>query len=227
MIGILGGTFDPIHFGHLRPALDCLQALGLDEVRFIPLSIAVHRPQPRASPEMRLAMLETAIVDQSGLVADARELERSGGSYSYDTLMTLRSEVGAGCPICLLIGTDAFAGFMSWYRPLEILELAHLVVMVRPGEGSVRDQALRSLSIERGCDSTDTLAMAPGGRILFQEVTQLDISSTRVRELIRLGLSPRYLLPDAVLALIERAGLYKCAASTGEVADLEILDSDS
>ncbi len=117
MIGILGGTFDPIHFGHLRPALDCLQGLGLAEVRFIPLNVAVHRPQPLAAPAMRLAMLEAAVRGQPGFVVDTRELERPGGSFSYDTLVSVRAEVGAEIPLCLLVGGDAFAGFLSWHRP--------------------------------------------------------------------------------------------------------------
>jgi nicotinate-nucleotide adenylyltransferase len=209
MIGILGGTFDPIHFGHLRPALDCLQGLGLDEVRFIPLNIAVHRPQPLASATQRLRMLELAVADQPGFVVDRRELERSGRSFSHDTLLSLRAERGAEVPLCLLVGADAFAGFLAWHKPLEILELAHLVVMCRPGHGPVADPLLRKLFLEHGCDETASLVNAPGGRILYQEVTQVAISSTGIRQLIARGLSPRYLLPDAVLALIERECIYR------------------
>lgn len=215
MIGVLGGTFDPIHYGHLRPALDCLQALGLEQVRLVPLGVAVHRPQPAAPPRLRLAMLEAAIAGQPGLAADPRELDRAGGSYSYDTLASLRAELGPRRPLCLLMGSDAFAGFLDWHRPLEILGLAHLVVMARPAalpDGtSVRGLAPgpRALLEGRGCERPADLAAAPGGRILRQPVTALDISSTRIRGLIRQGLSPRYLLPDPVLDLIEGSGLYR------------------
>ncbi|MBK1718044.1 nicotinate-nucleotide adenylyltransferase [Thiocystis violacea] len=209
MIGLLGGTFDPIHFGHLRPALDCLQGLGLDHVRFIPLNVAVHRPRPMASSALRLAMLEAAVADQPGFVVDRRELNRGGGSYTFDTLTSLRSEFGVDRPFCLLIGGDAFAGFLDWYRPLEILELAHIVVMRRPGHDPVASPELRQLYLEHACDDPGSLARRPGGRILFQSVTQMDISATRIRELARLGLSPRYLLPEAVLGMIEREGLYR------------------
>ena len=209
MIGVLGGTFDPVHFGHLRPALDCLQGLGLDEVRFIPLNVAVHRPQPLAAAAMRLTMLEAALGGQPDFVLDRRELERPGGSFSYDTLVSLRAEVGVDEPLYLLVGADAFAGFLSWYRPLEILELAHLVVMRRPGHGSVADPFLRNFYLEYGCDEPASLAERPGGRILYQDVTQVSISSTRIRQLIARGLSPRYLLPEAVLAIIKREGLYR------------------
>jgi len=209
MIGIFGGTFDPIHVGHLRPALDCLQLLGLAEVRFVPLNVAVHRAQPKASSQLRLAMLEAAIADQPGFVADARELARPGGSYSYDTLRSLRAELGANRPLCLLIGADAFAGFLDWHRPLDILELAHLVVMQRPGHGAMPDLALRALYLDRGCDGPADLMVAPGGRILFQSVTQMDVSSSLVRQLIADGRSPRYLLPESVIELIERERLYR------------------
>ena len=209
MIGIFGGTFDPIHVGHLRPALDCLQLLGLAEVRFIPLKVAVHRAQPAASPALRLAMLEAAIAGQTGFVADARELARPGGSYSYDTLLSLRAELGQERPLCLLIGADAFGGFLHWYRPLDILGLAHLVVMQRPGQVPAPDPAVRALYRERGCDAAAELAAVPGGRILFQTVTQMDVSSSLVRELIAAGRSPRYLLPEPVIAIIERERLYR------------------
>ncbi|MTW20752.1 nicotinate-nucleotide adenylyltransferase [Allochromatium palmeri] len=208
MIGLLGGTFDPIHYGHLRAALDCLQALALDQVRFIPLRIAVHRPQPQASTEQRLAMLEAALADAPGFVLDRRELHRDGPSYTLDTLRSLRAEFGTERPLCLLVGADAYGGFLDWHRPLEILELAHLVVMRRPGHDPVASPALRQLYLERVCENARCLAERPGGRILFQTLTQLDISSTRLRELIALGRRPRYLLPDAVLDYIERERLY-------------------
>ncbi len=209
MIGVLGGTFDPIHFGHLRPALDCLQSLGLDEVRFIPLKVAVHRAQPRAAAHPRLGMVQAAIAGAPGLVADGRELARDGASYSYDTLRSVRREIGPTKPICLLVGADAFNGFLSWHRPADILTLAHLVVMQRPGAPEPDDPVLRDWVTERGCNDTAELRRLPGGRILHKRVTQLGISSSRIRALIADGRSARYLLPDPVLDIIERDGLYR------------------
>lgn len=209
MIGVLGGTFDPVHFGHLRPALDCLQGLALDEVRLIPLRVAVHRPQPVASAALRLAMLEAAIADQPGLVADPRELERSGQSFTYHTLLHLRSELGESCPLCLLVGSDAFAGFLDWHRPLDILDLAHLVVMRRPGVPQQTGSGLEDLLRRHLREDPAALRGAPAGRVLFQTVTQMDISSTRIRQLIAARQSPRFLLPDAVLAICEHEGLYR------------------
>ncbi len=209
MIGVLGGTFDPIHFGHLRAALDCLQGLGLDQIRFVPLKRPVHRPHPATGALLRLEMLRAAIAGQEGFVADAREIERSGDSYTYDTLASLREEIGERVPLCLLIGDDAFAGFLDWHRPLDILGLAHLVVMRRPGHDSGAGEAIGALVSARACDRREDLAGAPAGRILFHDVTQLEISSTRLRSLIAGGRSPRYLVPDGVLAVIERERLYQ------------------
>jgi nicotinate-nucleotide adenylyltransferase len=211
MIGVYGGTFDPVHIGHLRPALDCLQTLGLAELRLIPLKVAVHRSQPEAPASLRLAMLRAAVAGEPRMIVDPRELERPGSSYSVDTLRSLRGDLGEGMPICLLMGLDAFAGFLDWHEPEAILELAHLVVMRRPkpGQGEDLSPGLRRLYGERACDGRDALEAAPAGRILMQQVTQLDIASTRIRALIRAGLSARYLVPDPVLAIIERAGLYR------------------
>lgn len=209
MIGIFGGTFDPVHFGHLRPALDCLQGLGLEQVRFIPLNVAVHRPQPLASPRLRRAMLEAATGPEPGFVVDTRELARAGGSYTHDTLCSLRSDFGTERSLCLLIGADAYAGFLDWYRPLDILALAHLVVMHRPDHHPAPDARLRTLYHKHGSDHVAELKSAPGGRILFQNVTQIAVSATQVRKLVAHGASPRYLLPEAVLDVIEREALYR------------------
>lgn len=209
MIGVFGGTFDPIHYGHLRPALDILQDLALREIRFVPLSTAVHRAQPEATGAQRLAMVRAAVVGQPGFVADDRELKRTGGSYSYDTLASLRLDVGPDVPICLLTGTDAFGEFMTWYRREEILNLAHLVVMRRPDARDPQESELRGWMERRLASSPDDLARASGGRILFRDVSQLEISATAIRSLIARGMSPRFLLPDKVLALIEREGLYR------------------
>jgi nicotinate-nucleotide adenylyltransferase len=207
MIGILGGTFDPIHYGHLRTALDVMQSLQLAEVRFIPLRNPPHRDQPFTPAEHRLAMVEAAIADQPGFRIDARELEREGTTYTIDTLHSLREELG-DIPICLLLGTDAFLSLPGWHRPQEILELAHLVVMQRPGETEPHSAPLDKLMEGRHADSTDELNASPGGRTLFQTVIQLEISATAIREMVRGGNSPRYLLPGPVLEIIDQQKLY-------------------
>ncbi|MCF7983487.1 MAG: nicotinate-nucleotide adenylyltransferase [Thiohalocapsa sp.] len=217
MIGLFGGTFDPIHFGHLRVGLDVQQALGLEELRFLPLNVAVHREQPAAGGALRREMVRVAIAGQPGFRLDDRELSRSGHSYTVDTLASLREELGREMPLCLLVGGDAFNSFLDWHRPRDILSMAHLVVMQRPGaQTHHRDPALRDEVQARRCGHMAELELAPAGRIWFQDVTQLEISSTRIRRMLAAGRSPRFLLPDAVLDLARREDCYagrQCADS--------------
>jgi nicotinate-nucleotide adenylyltransferase len=208
MIGLFGGTFDPVHSGHLRAALDVVQQLQLAELRLLPLAAAVHRRQPVASASQRLAMLEVAIRDEPRLIADDRELARGGPSYTVETLESFRSEIGADAPLCLLVGADAFGAIGDWHRPLDILALAHLVVMQRPGVITARDPWLRDQVDQRRVDDPAALRSCGSGRIYFAPVTQLDISATRIRRLLANGQSPRYLLPDSVLALAAGDGCY-------------------
>ncbi|RMD80271.1 MAG: nicotinate-nucleotide adenylyltransferase [Gammaproteobacteria bacterium] len=209
LIGILGGTFDPIHFGHLRPALDLLQRLPLREVRFLPCRLPPHREPPVAGPDHRLAMLELALAGEPGLRVDTRELEREGPSYMVDTLLDLRRELGGAQPLALILGMDAFRGLPTWHRWQEILGLCHLVVTRRPGwEGPLEGEAAR-LARTRAVEDPAALERRPAGSILFQAVTRLDISASRIRSLLAGGHSPRYLLPAAVLDYIQRHGLYR------------------
>jgi len=209
MIGIFGGTFDPIHFGHLRSALEMLQDLLLQEIRFIPIRTAVHRTQPVATAAQRLAMMQAAVEGQPGFIVDPRELQRTGSSYSYDTLVSLRVEFGLRLPICLLMGLDAFVELPTWHRWEDIAGMAHLVAMRRPGADEVTDPELRRWIEPRLATNPAALAQIPGGLILFRDVTQLDISATAIRSQVVQGLSPRFLLPASVLAFIEREGLYR------------------
>jgi nicotinate-nucleotide adenylyltransferase len=219
MIGIFGGTFDPIHFGHLRAALEIREALGLRELRLLPLNQAVHRAQPLADGALRLAMVRAAVDGEPGMVADDRELRRPGGSYSVDTLTEVRAEVGPDEPLCLLVGGDAFNTFFEWHRPRDILELAHLAVMRRPGSPLPRDPRLREALEHRQAQAPEDLHAVPAGRIWLQAVTQLDISSTRIRRAIGVGKSARFLLPDAVLDMATAAGCYAGAGDAAGRAD--------
>lgn len=219
MIGVFGGTFDPIHYGHLRAALDVHQALALRELRFLPLNVAVHRQQPLASAAQRRMMVAAAVAGEPGFRVDDRELTRAGRSYSVDTLISLRAELGDTRPICLLVGGDAFNGFFDWHRPHDILALAHLVVMQRPGASIPRDPRLRAEVERRRATRRHELEQAAAGRIWFESVTQLDISSTGIRRLFVQGRSPRFLLPDAVIAIARQSGCY--ASPTAPVAHAE------
>jgi nicotinate-nucleotide adenylyltransferase len=210
-VGVFGGTFDPIHFGHLRPALELYEQLGLQRVHIIPCAVPPHRPQPHASAEQRLAMLELALTGQPELVIDTRELERSGPSYMADTLASLREEVGE-TPLCLLLGVDAFLGLPGWKRWEQLLELAHIVVAHRPGwqlQQENMPQALRQALSSRWLESASQLRECPAGRVWLQGVTQLAISATDIRERIAAGYSANYLLPATVWQYIQQQGLYR------------------
>lgn len=206
-VGVFGGTFDPIHYGHLRSAYELLQDLALGEVRFMPCGIPPHRHQPIADGALRLAMVRAAVADQPGFVVDDRELHRAGPSYSVDTLAALREEM-PDRPLCLLLGMDAFLGLPKWHRWREILQLAHVVVAHRPGWRAPDMGALGDLLAERATARVDDLHRAAGGAIHVHAVTQLEISSTEVRALIRAGRDPRYLMPDAVGRIITASGCY-------------------
>lgn len=208
MIGIFGGTFDPVHFGHLRPALEVQQALGLKEVRFIPAGHPPHRDQPHATPTQRLAMLRAAIDEQPGFMVDEREVCRPGPSYMVDTLASLRSELGPE-PLCLILGYDAFLGLASWYQWQRLIDLAHLVVTHRPGWNHDNLAGELQNLVQRHAMPAAKLADAPAAGLTFVEVTQLDISATRIREQIRTGQDIRYLLPESVYQIIHEQKLYR------------------
>lgn len=207
LLAVFGGTFDPVHFGHLRPALEVAEILGLDQVRLVPARVPPHRGDPGTSSEHRLAMLERALAGQDRLVVDRRELDREGPSYSVDTLASLRAEFPDHA-LALVVGEDAFASLSSWHRWSELTELGHLVVMTRPGAQRVLDAALEDLSARCRVPDAATLRRSPAGGLLVADVTPLDISASGIRQLLAAGRDPRWLLPDAVLDYIREHGLY-------------------
>lgn len=208
MIGVYGGTFNPIHFGHLRTALEVKEALKLDEVRLLPSRQPPHRESPEVSAEQRLKMLQLAIEGESSFRIDTREIKREGPSYMVDTLLSIRKEM-PDTPLCLILGIDAFQGLPAWHRWRELWDLAHLIVMQRPGYSPEVGEKLSSYLKERQVSDSSQLTQARAGFIFFQEVSQLDISASRIRKMIRQGKSPRYLLPDSVYRMIRQEGWYQ------------------
>lgn len=206
-IGILGGTFNPVHIGHLRAALEVAEYMGLDELRLIPSARPPHRQAPLVSAEQRLAMVELAVTGEAQLRVDDRELQRDKPSFTYDTLESVRGELAVEDQLFLLLGWDAFCGLPSWYRWQELLEFCHILVLQRPDADSEPSEALRDLLAARS--ENDPLSLAgPGGQISFIWQTPLAVSATQVRQLLAQGRSVRYLVPDAVLAYIQAQGLY-------------------
>jgi nicotinate-nucleotide adenylyltransferase len=173
-IGIFGGTFDPIHFGHLRTAFELLEALRLSEMRFMPAGNPPHREATFASPEQRLAMVQAATQGQPGFTVDDREIRREGRSYSVDTMRTLRADF-PDRSLCLVIGMDAFLGLPKWHQWRELLELAHLVVAHRPGWRAPSMGPLGELLVDRGTGRIGDLHESRAGCIYIHAVTQLEI----------------------------------------------------
>ncbi len=192
-LAIFGGTFDPVHLGHLSVAWEASELLDAD-VRLMPASVPPHRPAPTASAAQRVAMLRAALQGQSRLTLDTRELEREGPSYTIDTLLELRAEQGDR-PLVLLIGADAFAGLPSWHRWRELFDLAHIGVLSRPGVEAVLPDELQREIADRRVDEAAAWRHASAGKVIQLEVTPLEISATRIRELLASGREPRYLLP--------------------------------
>jgi nicotinate-nucleotide adenylyltransferase len=207
-VGIFGGTFDPIHYGHLRTAFELKQVLQCREVRFVPSRRPPHRDAIAADPDLRLKMVTAAIAGQHGFEVDDREFRREGPSFTVDTLASLRAELG-DTPLALIIGMDAFIGLPTWHRWEQLLELAHIVVAQRPGWKAPDIGVLGELIEQRGTLKIDDLHAVPCGRVHIHAVTQLEIASREIRELIAAGRDPRFLMPDAVRDIIIKSACYR------------------
>ncbi len=206
-MGVFGGTFDPIHYGHLRTAYELLEILRLPEMRFMPAGSPPHRSGTFADNAQRLAMVRAAVAGQPGFTVDDREIRKAGLSYTVETLTDLRAEYSAR-PLCLIVGMDAFLGLPKWHRWRDLLTLAHLVVAHRPGWNAPTQGPLGELLVDHGTGTVRDLHDHLAGRIYIHEVTQLEISSTDVRALISAGRDPRYLMPEGVRNIILESGCY-------------------
>ena len=206
-IGIFGGTFDPIHYGHLRTAFELLHTLRLTEVRFMPTGSPPHRHAPYANPELRLAMVRAAVADEKAFVVDDREVRRTGVSYSIDTFTELRAELPQRS-LCLILGMDAFLGLPDWHRWRELFELTHIVVAHRPGWKAPTMGPLGEVMVDRGTGSIRDLHDQRAGRIYIHAGTQLEISSTDLRQVFTSGEDPRYLVPEEVRQIIRETECY-------------------
>lgn len=212
-IGILGGTFDPIHCGHLRLALEALEQCNLRQVRFIPNGAPPHRSPPLATPQQRLEMVRLALHDTPGLTLDEREIYRAGPCYTVHTLESLREELGVEQPLCLLLGSDAFLKLATWQHWMRLFELAHIVVIQRPGlplgnamltvDVQLRDQYYARLAPAPLC-----MHEQPAGAIVVLDMPLLEISATDLRQRMADGRALRHLLPDSVNGYIHTHRLY-------------------
>lgn len=211
-LGLFGGTFDPVHFGHLRLAEESIGHLGLGGVRWIPAGQPPHRGAPQVTAAQRLEMVRRSTAGNEQFSVDASEVEAAAPSYTVHTLERLRRELGSTQSLVLLVGADAFAGLASWHRWADIFSLAHVAVSHRPGfpveTGSLPHELASQFNARRLSDA-GRLKDAPAGGIVTFAMTQLAISATQIRKLLANGLSARYLLPDSVLDYIQTHSLYR------------------
>jgi nicotinate-nucleotide adenylyltransferase len=205
MIGIYGGTFNPIHYGHLRTALEVQTALGLQEIRFIPCYQPALKTMPFIAAEQRLDMLDLAIKNEKKFICDPCELERKGTSYMVETLASLRKKFPKHS-LLLLIGMDTFEALPCWFRWQTLFNYAHVVVMTRPPH---QPNPLMNFFKTRMTENVSDLKQNIAGRLYFQPVTPLTISSTQIRKLCSQGLSPRFLMPDNVINYLYQHKLYR------------------
>jgi nicotinate-nucleotide adenylyltransferase len=214
---LLGGTFDPVHDGHLGLADDVRRGLALPEIRLVPAGDPPHRGGPAAPAEDRLAMLRLAVEGRPGLVVDEREVARDGKSYTVLTLKEVRREIG-GRPLLLVVGADSFLSLPTWHRWREIFALAHVVVAARPGTVLAPSGDLAAEWTARRVGAPDALSSAPAGTIYEQAIAARPISSTAVREQLARGAAGReavrQMMPPAVLRYIDQHRLYTGLTTT-------------
>lgn len=211
-IAILGGTFNPIHNGHLRSALELVELLGLERLHLMPSANPPHRDAPACPAECRADMVELAVAGEPRLVCDRRELARSGPSWTVDSLAGLRAEYGPERSLGLVMGCDALLGLDRWHRWQALLDFAHVLVIARPGWCLPAAGAVAEWLAEHQIKDARALRERPAGGVLVLELRPLAISSTEIRALCSGGRSARYLLPEPVLDYIETHRLYRGTA---------------
>lgn len=222
-VGLFGGTFDPIHFGHLRLATELAEAFRLEKVIFMPAGLPYHRGRSaHASNEQRLTMVKLATARDARFDVDDRELRRDGNTYTYDSLAEIRKERGPDAPLVFLTGSDAFSKIETWNRWTELFDLAHFAVAIRANDEnwfSKGPGAFPTAAWPRITLNIRELLGSPAGRIMTYSMTPIAISSTAIRTLAGEGASIRYLTPDPVVEYVRSHNLYSTRASAPQTAD--------
>lgn len=208
LVGVFGGTFNPVHYGHLRSALELVECLGLEQLRLMPSAQPPHREVPACSAEHRAAMVALAVEGEPRLACDVRELQRPGESYTIESLIELRGELSAEVGLCMVLGCDAVLDITQWHRWQELLEWAHIVVIARPGWTLPDTGAVAQWLSAHRVDDAQALRQKTAGCITIKELRPLAISATEIRDLLAAGRSVRYLLPQSVLDYIHEHTLY-------------------
>ena len=209
MIGVFGGSFDPIHFGHIKTALALLENFEFEQIRFVPCQLSPHKKSINASAQHRQQMLHMICDSHDKLVIDNRELNRPPPSYTIDTLLELRKEFGEQKSIALILGMDAYIAFCKWYRYEEILRHCHLLLLQRPRYRVPESGCEKELIELYGTQSITFLYDKTYGHIFLSDIEKIDVSSTMIRDTIAKGGQPRYAMPGNVWNYIKRNRVYK------------------
>lgn len=207
-IGFLGGSFDPIHNGHLLPAIEVAQALNLKQLLLMPNHIAPHKPGSHCNSQQRCEMVQLAVQPYPQLQVDQRELKRDTPSYTIETLKEIQAQY-PDTPICFMMGMDSIINFDSWYQWQDILNYCHLVICARPGWKGEFNDTIQTLLSKHQTENANDLHQHLSGKIYFQPTTQYDISSTQIRHNIEQNIAVENLLPEAVNHYIKQHQLYK------------------
>ncbi|MCC6917145.1 nicotinate-nucleotide adenylyltransferase [Nitrosomonas sp.] len=213
LTGIYGGTFDPVHYGHLRVAEELTDILPLDHLSFLPAGRPRLRNAPFVSGEHRVALLREAVYNNPRFLVDDREIRRPGETYSVESLQEIRQEYKESVVLCFITGADAFLRLPHWHRWRELFGLCHFIIVNRPGSVQINNPSslpdeLQDICQSRWVTAAAELKNSPFGLIFTAPTTLLDISSTRIRNIIASGMSARYLLPESVLNHINEHGFY-------------------
>lgn len=205
---IFGGTFDPVHFGHLRSALELAQWLGNESIDLVPTKDPVHKEAAAAAASQRIEMLNLACDSEPLLQVNDIEIRSNSPSYTVFTLRSIRKQIGEKRSLILVMGMDAFLSLQTWHDWQDLPLLAHLLIVQRPGYHPLLNAELQALVDAHQTNSREKLLASSSGSLMFHELTPLGISATQIRNQIEFGASPRYLLPDAVWEYIQEKKLY-------------------
>ena len=220
-LALFGGTFDPVHYGHLRCAEEARQKLELASLALLPAGQPAHRAMPRASSEQRLDMLQLALKEFPNLTVDRREIDRDGPSYMVDTLTDIRQQWPER-PVHLLIGQDAVNKLDSWHQWLSLFELANIVILTRPSAMVAYSQELTEEIDKRSVKSASQINSNPAGKVLPMQVAAIDISATMIKSIIRLGRVPKGMMPATVWSYIVENNLYQHTATVPNAAKIPL-----
>ena len=208
-LAILGGTFDPVHFGHLQSAIAVKELLAVRQVKLVPSFIPPHRGLPHSTANQRLSMLRIAARDSSGVVVDDREISRQGVSYTVDTLTSFRHEIGENISLYFILGIDSFCTLNEWVRWQELTDIAHLIVLARPGYLPQIPPEIRTWQSKKLVGNVNCMRGKPGGGICHVELVQVDISATGIRKMIGSGIRPKGKMPQSVIDSAFEHELYR------------------